>query len=412
MRVFYFLISFLVSTNCASALDISNYNYPNLNAFQATVTFGVLQGPEGQRVYVGKNKGKVLPENYRGIYRYRYQLYAHRRRAPFVFVLAGLGGDETAGAAQFLARDLFAQGYHVGVLGSSFSKEFAALVARKPYVGLTQSDAADMYKVLVNIKDDLFRGGLDVSDWGLAGYSLGALTAGNIAKIDKSEREFAFRRVVLINPPVDLLYALGKLDNFFRIYDDITALEALSLGETWGDAKKRYRGSAINFRTVRSFVNGLGFTNKNIKAILGRVFRSPLTEVISNSQVVSPMRGLDNVSLEDLGYRDYVTRILERYYSFTTEGRNIWTAYHRGRFSIAKLNQSSSMYSLKSFLSQESNVTVFHNRDDFLLRAQDLRFLEDALGDRAVIYPRGGHVGNLWHPLNRTLFLAQFKSVF
>jgi hypothetical protein len=36
-----------------------------------------------------------------------------------------------------------------------------------------------------------------------------------------------------------------------------------------------------------------------------------------------------------------------------------------------------------------------HNADDFTVSADDLRFLETVFGERARIYPSGGHNGNL-----------------
>lgn len=41
-----------------------------------------------------------------------------------------------------------------------------------------------------------------------------------------------------------------------------------------------------------------------------------------------------------------------------------------------------------------------HNADDFLLTTGDVAWMEQVFGDRALIFPRGGHLGNLYYPDN------------
>jgi hypothetical protein len=36
-----------------------------------------------------------------------------------------------------------------------------------------------------------------------------------------------------------------------------------------------------------------------------------------------------------------------------------------------------------------------HNADDFLLTKGELEYLKELFGERAEIYPRGGHCGNM-----------------
>lgn len=49
-----------------------------------------------------------------------------------------------------------------------------------------------------------------------------------------------------------------------------------------------------------------------------------------------------------------------------------------------------------------------HNRDDFLVSIEDLDYLEGLLGDRAKIYPYGGHMGNIWYWQNRNDIVSIF----
>jgi hypothetical protein len=40
------------------------------------------------------------------------------------------------------------------------------------------------------------------------------------------------------------------------------------------------------------------------------------------------------------------------------------------------------------------------NQDDFLARPEDIEALRSWLGARLYLYPRGGHLGNLWFGRN------------
>jgi hypothetical protein len=51
-----------------------------------------------------------------------------------------------------------------------------------------------------------------------------------------------------------------------------------------------------------------------------------------------------------------------------------------------------------------------HNADDILLSADDLQFLEGVFGDRARIYPTGGHCGNLAYKDNIAYLIDFFTG--
>jgi hypothetical protein len=50
------------------------------------------------------------------------------------------------------------------------------------------------------------------------------------------------------------------------------------------------------------------------------------------------------------------------------------------------------------------------NSDDIILGPGDIEFLQDVLGDRATIYPYGGHCGNMEYTQNVTDMLNFFKN--
>ena len=49
---------------------------------------------------------------------------------------------------------------------------------------------------------------------------------------------------------------------------------------------------------------------------------------------------------------------------------------------------------------EADKIGMMHNADDILMSPGEIGYLEDVFGDRAVIFPRGGHAGNLGYREN------------
>ena len=72
---------------------------------------------------------------------------------------------------------------------------------------------------------------------------------------------------------------------------------------------------------------------------------------------------------------------------------------------------SMSLESMGDRLRRDERVFVMHNLDDFLLREGDGEVIEDLFNGRARLYPIGGHVGNIWHPDNRSFIENYFTNL-
>jgi hypothetical protein len=57
----------------------------------------------------------------------------------------------------------------------------------------------------------------------------------------------------------------------------------------------------------------------------------------------------------------------------------------------------SSLATIESYLRQTEKIGVVTNADDIILDAAELDFLRTVFGNRAKIYPTGGHCGNIDH---------------
>ena len=52
-----------------------------------------------------------------------------------------------------------------------------------------------------------------------------------------------------------------------------------------------------------------------------------------------------------------------------------------------------------------------HNFDDVILEPGEINFFSEVFGDRATIYPYGGHIGNINYIDNVAHMIATFNKV-
>ena len=72
--------------------------------------------------------------------------------------------------------------------------------------------------------------------------------------------------------------------------------------------------------------------------------------------------------------------------------------YHKAldpKVSRTSLIEEMSLSSIEDFLRTADNIRVVHNEDDLILEPGEIDFFSEVFGDRAVIYPNGGHLGNM-----------------
>ncbi len=60
-----------------------------------------------------------------------------------------------------------------------------------------------------------------------------------------------------------------------------------------------------------------------------------------------------------------------------------------------KLIEQMSLASIEEYLRTAEKIEVMHNRDDLILEPGEIDFFPRVFGERAKIYPKGGHCGNL-----------------
>ncbi|MEM7647061.1 MAG: hypothetical protein AAF203_09140 [Pseudomonadota bacterium] len=406
------------NTNCVQwQRECLPYDFPNVSPHQATLAgFSIVSGDSGEKIYIGDSK--LRPEGYLGSPTYSYQLYQQPHAAPLIFVNAGLGGENSGGAVQFLAEKLHDRGFHVVTLSSTFTAEFANLVARHPFVGQARWDAVDLYKIMTAIKEQLTLNlQIPVTGWGLTGFSWGGLTSAHLLKIDQVEREFSFFKTVLINPPIDLKYATRVVDELYTPTDLPFPLSIRFLDVT-GEIlplSLYYASASPETADFMGLINDMGRSDEDLKFFAGQIFHKALRDVMMNSQVVHPLGFFSGTSASwdrqasHYSFEDWVNVFFRAFYEDSLKGRQIWTQhYGTPHFEIEAFSYQNSLLSLGALLKNEESLVILHNEDDYITSEASLKKIKATMGDRLVLFPRGGHVGNLWHPTFLKIYLSQW----
>ena len=74
------------------------------------------------------------------------------------------------------------------------------------------------------------------------------------------------------------------------------------------------------------------------------------------------------------------------------------------------LIESLGLRSIEGYLKSSAKFGVMTNENDFILTKAEIDYLRQLFGERAKIYPRGGHIGNLEYKENLAYMVAFFKQ--
>ncbi len=419
MKTLIVIMSFLVCLQ-TSANYVESTPFPALSPLESTFSVVNIRGPRGQRHAVGPWANQI-PAGYTGPRRFHYRLYQVQGRAPLIFLNVGLGGASDSDQSNFLASLLQRHGYHVVVLGSTFRDDFAAVGGSSAYVGQARIDAYDLYTKMVTIKGALQSKGVRVSHWGLSGYSFGALVSAFMARIDDREKYFNFSKVVLVNPPVDLLYSMQQLDQYYSEFASQSGGEKAKLALRYAQYRSAMsKGSFAPDRHLQT-IRKVGLRRQDLRALVGKAFRDTLQDVVFFSQQVVDVGILPMGSSQNrkrfagrFGYYDYVSKFVAGFYQNSLEGRQLWNKFYgqKQAYSLQFLNRHNSLYGIESTLRNNGRLVLFHNDDDFLVRPNDIEFLRRSLGSRLRLFRKGGHLGNLWFRPFQVEYVRQWQQAF
>jgi pimeloyl-ACP methyl ester carboxylesterase len=404
----------------AREIAAQDYQFPYHDPYFATITIRLLKShvatprlfsvdalPGRDQVPLLEGRGSVT-----------LALYSQPRPAPLVYLIPGTGGMATDGSALWLAESFFQKGFSVLIAPSPLSWQFIIGQSSTAVPGYTPADATDLRRLFLKARAMAERNwGLRVTRAAVAGYSLGAVEAAYLMKAEReltdSRQALGIERVVMINPPLHLLRAIETVD---ELYD---------VGQRWSLSQRETllgytldSGAAALKRDIRSpgYFFGLDrlvrLSTVQSKFVIGNAFRQTLAEAIFASQQITDLgiltapatrgsRSVRQAQAAAIPFLHYIQKVVLPF----------WNKKLGQAVTTEELVSQGDLYAVKDFVTSDPAFRLLHNQDDFLTRPEHLSEFAEAMGDRAVVYPYGGHVGNLWHQTNLDDIFAMVKDL-
>lgn len=427
-RLAAFLGSLLLSAPLwAADIEAAGYGFPLTNPFEATIA---TTPPElrpdlpadddiDQADYDLKLRPErefKLPDNFWPVKTLRYRLARQDHPAPLIFIIAGTGAHYSSTLTEYLKRLFYGAGFHVVQLSSPTSYDFMAAASRFATPGLSNEDADDLYRVMQAVRAQHPK--LPVTEYHLTGYSLGALNAAFVSKLDETRRSFNFKRVLLLNPPVNLYTSISNLDRLVQTrvkgIDDNTTFYQVVLGKLTRYFQQRGYVD-LNDALLYDFQQSKQkLSDEQMAMLIGTSFRFSSSDIAFTSDLINRRGLITPVKLpitEGTSLTPFFKRALQCDFDcyITEQLIPFWRARFDGG-SLTQLINQVSLYALEDYLKQSKKIAVMHNADDVILGPGDLGFLRRTFGDRLTVYPLGGHCGNLNYRVNSDAMLEFFRG--
>ena len=403
--------------------NTESYNYPFEDAFVATVvgTPDKYRPKLPKKIPLKKRKltvfeNRQLPEWfwYEDGLRYAYAL--QKKAAPLIFLIAGTGGSYDGAKNTNMARAFYQAGFHVVTLSSPTHKNFILTASRTAVPGHAVHDAEDLYRVMELIWDKLKKKTV-VTDFYVTGYSLGGFNAAFVTWLDEQRNVFNFRKALLINPPVRLYNSVSLLDrminnipggpdNFNQFFQELVA--------AFTQVYKREQRLDLSEDMLFKAYEVLQPKDEELAALVGVTFRISAaalaftSDVMTNFGYVKPK----NLLLTKNSSPDEYMKVVHRL-GFTDYFHNFFYPYYKTQRPAATrqdMIEEMSLEHIQDYLQNTEKIRVMHNQNDIILLPGEVDFFPQVFGQRAKIYPIGGHCGNMEYHANVAHMINVFKK--
>lgn len=401
------------------SLTAFSYNFPIDDPYSATIigsatmmTPGVSENIPLKVYEIQIKDKKEIPDVFWYASKFKFSFSKQKnKKAPLIFVLAGTGSDYSAVRVKFMQRIFHDAGYHTIAISSQMSQQFMISASTNAIPGMLIRDNEDIYKAMKlaynKIKDQV-----DVTDFYIMGYSLGGTNAAVLSYIDEKEKAFNFKRVFMVNPPVELYDSAVKLDKYL---DEYTGGKSVGIEKLLNSTLARVKGSLtseyanIGADTIYEIVKGDILSEAEKKAYIGLAFRLTSTDLnfisdfitkshvyTKNPEKVNKFTNMKEYfkAVNFATFEDYVNKIGFPYYK----------KYNKD-FTIEDLKREASLRVIEDYLRTSPKIAAVTNADELILNEKDIDYLKDVFKDRLIIYPKGGHCGNMFYKENVDVML-------
>jgi hypothetical protein len=406
----------LLTPAAAQARFMGVYDYPFVSPFAATVA---ATPPANQAHQLTQRElREVLEVRYLTVFPERqippvfwyfgrgmpYSVFKQQRpHAPVFFIIGGTGAGHDSVKSYGLANVLYQAGFTVISLPNPTHTSFIVTASSDSVPGQLQEDARDLYRVMGMIADQL-HGEIGVTDYYVGGYSLGGTHAAFVSRLDAREKRLNFKRAIMINPAVNLYDSVNRLDAMVdnNLVSDATAVDRF-IDHLFDQLIALYNAkdqidftdSAFLYRAYAA----LEPPERELQLLIGLTFRmtsndmSFTSDVMTNAGYVVPKNAqltattsltevmLQGLRLNFVDFFDgvYVPKIQAREPGATRQ----------------ELIDRASLRSIETYLRQDQRVVLVGTQDDVILSRAEVFWLQDVFGERARLFPTGGHCGSM-----------------
>ncbi len=376
----------------------SKYEQPDL-ALKGPLDLACLQtlgavsiAPKDRNFLASTREVKIkIPTTGRKL-QFNYWLQPHS--APLVYILPGLNSHSLSNLPLALAENLYNEGYSVVSTTSVFHPEFMAKASTADLPIYAPSDSRDLLIAVTEMDKYLVRKrGQHSEKRALVGMSMGGFIALNLAiRDEKSDPNLMkFDRYVAINTPVDMVHSSKLVDRFVRA------------PLAWPAKERQAR---INNTVHKATANGIlsrregppiMFDKIESQYLVGLSFRFGLRDIIYSSQIRND-RGVLQTPLSAWKREPVYNEIMT--YTYDDYFYKLAAPYYQERgISAKEILRHANLRNHTQKLRRQPKIRILTNRNDFMLPAKDLKWLQSTFSSsQLTVFPEGGHLGNLNDP--------------
>jgi hypothetical protein len=220
----------------------------------------------------------------------------------------------------------------------------------------------------------------------------------------------------MINPPVNLYSSVSSIEALLKQIPGGPKKEGIFFNKMISKFSQFYRYGnfvALNDDFLYAIFSEHLFSPEETAGLIGLNFRINLagmifsSDVMTNSgyvvpknRVLSPTDSLDDY-FQVSTHLSFFNYFNEYFYPY-------FLKLHPGLTKQALID-SLSLRSIEGYLKSSDKFGLMTNENDFILTKSELDYLRQLFGERAKIYPRGGHLGNLEYKENLDYMVNFFK---
>jgi hypothetical protein len=350
----------------------------------------------------------------------KFNVVALPYKAPLVFVIAGTGAGYNASKNKILQKSLYQAGISSIAISSPTKPDFMMNASEFSLPGYQYQDAKDIYKVMQatyeEVKDDL-----DVSWFGVTGYSLGGMNSAFVSLLDEQEKVFNFKKVMMINPPVNLYQSMKNIDKLAAVdLKDVGIVSATDFFEKVFASLGQHFKETGEIELTPTLLEDIYEKKEkhdleSIAGLIAIVFRFSSVDIVYTANTRYQL-GMIDEKYNDPGTGTSTTEFFKYTYTRWPFGRyvdEILTAKlpeKLGNKTGEQLIQESTLIHIQDYLKSSSKIEVITNRNDPIYSPGDIKFFAETFDQRATILPYGGHCGNMNHAFNVKKFQEFFLS--